>query len=139
MSLSSTLNRFNTLFWCFYCWFWTSQCQLGSVSHIIKLQKAFDSCDIWLIKNAKTKSFTFSQKQFSGIIQLRLYYLFLSNSLPGKFHFECILNRPFPSCLSISQRQPVIKLLEKKTDKRYIKKWRPTQCWYKNNFESFCF
>ena len=29
------------------------------VSHIIKLQKAFDLCDIWQLKNPKTKSFTF--------------------------------------------------------------------------------
>ena len=24
-----TLNRFHTLFWCFYCWLWKSKCWLG--------------------------------------------------------------------------------------------------------------
>ena len=24
-----TLNRFHTLFWCFYCWLWKSKCRLG--------------------------------------------------------------------------------------------------------------
>ena len=24
-----TLNRFNTLFWCFRCWLWTSKCRVG--------------------------------------------------------------------------------------------------------------
>ena len=27
--LLSTLNRFHVLFWCFYCWLWTSKCRLG--------------------------------------------------------------------------------------------------------------
>ena len=25
-----TLNRFDKLFWCFHCWFWTGKCVLGS-------------------------------------------------------------------------------------------------------------
>ena len=28
MSLLLTLNRFQTLFWCFYCWLWASKCEL---------------------------------------------------------------------------------------------------------------
>ena len=32
VSLLITLNRFYTLFWCFYCWLWTSKCRLGLVS-----------------------------------------------------------------------------------------------------------
>ena len=27
---SGVLNRFHTLFWCFYCWLWTSKCRLGA-------------------------------------------------------------------------------------------------------------
>ena len=26
-----TLNRFHTLFWCRYCWLWTSKCQPGKI------------------------------------------------------------------------------------------------------------
>ena len=52
-----------------------------SVSHIIKLQEAFDLCDIWRIRNPKKKSFIFRQKHFSGIIQHRLDYLLISDSL----------------------------------------------------------
>ena len=30
-SLYLTLNRFHTLFWCFYCWLWTSKCRLSYI------------------------------------------------------------------------------------------------------------
>ena len=29
--LMLTLNRFNTLFWSFHCWLWTSKCRIGSI------------------------------------------------------------------------------------------------------------
>ena len=35
-----------------------------SVNQIIKILKTFDLCDIWRIRNPKTKSFTFRQKHF---------------------------------------------------------------------------
>ena len=63
-----------------------------SVSHIIKLQEAFDLCAIWRIRNPKKKSFTFRQKHFSGIIQRRLDYLFISNSLQETISSVDILN-----------------------------------------------
>ena len=31
VSLLLTLNRFHALFWCFYCWLWTSKFRLGNV------------------------------------------------------------------------------------------------------------
>ena len=31
LSLLLTWNRFHTLIWCFYCWLWTSKCQLGHI------------------------------------------------------------------------------------------------------------
>ena len=55
-----------------------------SISHIIELPEAFDLGDIWCIRNLKTKSFNFRQKHFSGTIQRRLDYLFISNSLQEK-------------------------------------------------------
>ena len=35
MSLLLALNRFHTLFWCFSCWLWTSECKLGYILHNI--------------------------------------------------------------------------------------------------------
>ena len=46
-----------------------------SLSHIIKILETFDLCDIWQIRNPKTKSFAFRQKHFSGVIQRRLDYI----------------------------------------------------------------
>ena len=39
-----------------------------------------DLCDIWRIRNPKKKSYTFRQQHFSGLIQRRLDYIFLSLS-----------------------------------------------------------
>ena len=38
-------------------------------------------CDIWRIRNPKTKRFTFRQKHVSGLIQRRLDYFYISNSM----------------------------------------------------------
>ena len=46
-----------------------------SLSHVIKILETFDLCDIWQIRNPKTKSFAFRQKHFSGVIQRRLDYI----------------------------------------------------------------
>ena len=32
VSISSILNRFHTLYWCFHCWIWKSKSQLGMQS-----------------------------------------------------------------------------------------------------------
>ena len=58
-----------------------------SVSHIIKLQDAFYLCHIWRIRNPRKR-----QKHFSGIIQRRLDYLFISNSLQDTISSVDILN-----------------------------------------------
>ena len=63
-----------------------------SVGHIIKLLAAFDLCDIWRIRNPKLKAFTFRQKHFSGIIQRRLDYMLISNSLQESVSNLNILN-----------------------------------------------
>ena len=59
---------------------------------MIKIGEAFDLCDIWRIRNPKTKSFTFTQKHFSGIIQRRLDYIFISNRLQETISDVSILN-----------------------------------------------
>ena len=55
--------------------------KIRSISKIFNLLEDFDLCDIWRIRNPKTKQFTFRQKHFSGVIQRILDYLFISNSL----------------------------------------------------------
>ena len=38
-------------------------------------------CDIWRIRNPKTKRFTFRQKHVSGLMQRYLDYFYISNSM----------------------------------------------------------
>ena len=58
VSLLLTLNRFHTLFWCFYCWLKTSNCRLGkSLSNISKKFQAKTLLKIfadWLKKSPNT-------------------------------------------------------------------------------------
>ena len=49
-----TRNRFHTLFLCFYCWVWTSKCQVGAMleiyqrSHIPLITGVFEHMTRWL-------------------------------------------------------------------------------------------
>ena len=43
--------------------------------------KQVDLCDIWRIRNPKTKRYTFRQKYISDLFQRRLDYLCISNSM----------------------------------------------------------
>ena len=52
-----------------------------SLSEIIKLNEIFNLCAIWRVCNPHKKLFTFRQKYLTGIIQRRLDYTFVSNSL----------------------------------------------------------
>ena len=52
-----------------------------SIAKLIEIIENFDLCDIWRIRNLKKKQFTFRQNHFSGYIQRRLDYFFVSNSL----------------------------------------------------------
>ena len=63
-----------------------------SLSHLIKLIQTFDLCDIWRIRNPKKKYFTFRQKHFSGVIQRRLDYLFVSSNLQETISNVNIMN-----------------------------------------------
>ena len=52
-----------------------------SIAKMVELLENFDLCDIWRIRNLKKRRFTFRQNHFSGYIQRRLDYFFVSNSL----------------------------------------------------------
>ena len=52
-----------------------------SIAKFIELKEKFDLGDIWRIRNPKTKRYTFRQKHVSGLIQRRLDYFYISNSM----------------------------------------------------------
>ena len=52
-----------------------------SVTKFIELKENFDLFDIGKIRNPKTKRFTFRQRHVSGLIQRRLDYIYISNSM----------------------------------------------------------
>ena len=51
------------------------------IAKFIEFKEKFDLCDIWRIRNPKTKRFTFRQKHASGLIQRRLDHIYISNSM----------------------------------------------------------
>ena len=52
-----------------------------SIVKLIELKEKFDLCDIWRIRNPTTKIYTFQQKHVSSLIQIRLDYFFIPNSM----------------------------------------------------------
>ena len=62
------------------------------LSEIIKLNENFNLRDIWRMCNPHRKPFTFRQKHFIGIIQLRLEYIFVYNSLQESVKKTEVLN-----------------------------------------------
>ena len=46
-----------------------------SLAKFIELKEAYDLCDIWRIRYAKVKQFTFTQQHSSGFIQGRLIFI----------------------------------------------------------------
>ena len=52
-----------------------------SIVNFTELKEKFDLCDIWRMRNPKTKRYTFRQKHVSGLIQRRLDYFYIFNSL----------------------------------------------------------
>ena len=52
----------------------------SSAKHI-EHKESYDLCDIWRVRNMKSRQFTFTQKHSSGFIQRRLDYIFIPNSL----------------------------------------------------------
>ena len=54
---------------------------MNSLAKLIECKGTYDMCDIWRVKNAKSKWFTFTQKHSSGFIPHRLDYILISNTL----------------------------------------------------------
>ena len=52
-----------------------------SIPKFTELKEKFDLCDIWRIINPKTKRYTFRQKHVSRLIQRRLDYFHICNSM----------------------------------------------------------
>ena len=51
------------------------------IAKLIQVRENLDLCDIWRIRKPKRKRFTFRQQHSTGLIQRRLDYFFISNSL----------------------------------------------------------
>ena len=51
-----------------------------SLSKLFQIKEKLNLCDIWRIWNSKAKQYTFRQQHFSGFIQRRLYYMFISQN-----------------------------------------------------------
>ena len=52
-----------------------------SISKVLQICEKFDLSDIWRIRNPLCKRFTFRKNHFSGFLQRRLDFFFISNSL----------------------------------------------------------
>ena len=52
-----------------------------SLAKRIEFKETYDLCDIWRVRNTKSKRFTFTQKHSSDFIQRRLGYILISNNL----------------------------------------------------------
>ena len=63
-----------------------------SLTKLIEINEMLDVYDIWRIRNPKIKGFTFRQKHFSGFIQRRLDYIFISQNLQESINKVKILN-----------------------------------------------
>ena len=52
-----------------------------SLAKLTEFKNTFDLCDIWRVRNTESKRFAFTKKHSSGFIQVRLDYIFISNTL----------------------------------------------------------
>ena len=53
-----------------------------SLGKLTEFKETYDLCNIWRVRNTKSKRFNFTQKHSSGFIQRRLDYILISNTLP---------------------------------------------------------
>ena len=53
-----------------------------SLGKLTQLKESYDLCNIWRVRNMKSSQCTFTEQNFSGFIQRRLDYIFVSNTLP---------------------------------------------------------
>ena len=63
-----------------------------SINKLIEVNEALDLCDVWRIGNTKKRKYTFRQKYLSGIVQRRLDYIFISQSLQEYIKKSDVLN-----------------------------------------------
>ena len=83
-----------------------------SISKLININKSYDLCDIWRLRNPNTKRYTFRQNHFSGKIQRRLDYIFISKPLQEYIQTTDIVNTFLTDHSSITftfQDDPVFK------------------------------
>ena len=52
-----------------------------SLAKLYKLKESYDLCDIWRVRNMKSRQFTFSQQHSSDVTQHRLDFIFILNTL----------------------------------------------------------
>ena len=57
------------------------QTKLQSLAAFLKIKEKYDLCDIWRIKHKNEKKYTFRQRHYSGYLQRRLDFIFISNQL----------------------------------------------------------
>ena len=76
-------------------------------------------CDIWRVKNTKSKWFTFTQKHSSGFIPHRLDYILISNTLQ-----EFVTMTEILTSISINHSQVPFSLLKEKTTIRGKRFWK---------------
>ena len=58
----------------------------------MELREFYDLCDMWRVRNLKSKQSTFAQKQSSSFIQGRLDYMFIPNTVQEFVTMTEILN-----------------------------------------------
>ena len=63
-----------------------------SISKFLEIKERLNLCDIWRVRYPKSKVFAFRQRHYSGFIQRRLDYIFLSNKLQESIKKVEILN-----------------------------------------------
>ena len=70
-------------FFCFFVYttFGNPTIKKKSLGKLIKLKEFYDLCDIWRVRNMKSRQFTFTQKHSSGFIQHRLDSISILNTL----------------------------------------------------------
>ena len=71
---------------------WGTLLKKHSLPLSFKLNKTFNLCDIWRVRNPHKNLLTLQQKHLTGIIQHRLDYLFVSNTLQESVEKKKILN-----------------------------------------------
>ena len=55
--------------------------KVQSIASFIKIKETYDLCDIWRIQHPREKRYTFRQNHYTGKLQRRLDFIFISNHL----------------------------------------------------------